>query len=409
MSRKRWIAVLLLIAVVSAVGVVWLYRAVGVSAASEPKDVITVQRIDFPLIVNAPGLVEAAKSVSIGPPQIRREHRFKLARMVEEGTQVSEGDFLVEFDGSDISRRLRDETANFQRVQEEYQKKRSDSDIVLRELKLTLEQSKAELDKLENKLSQQAELASAIEIAETKLRREAARTKVQLLEKKVGYATESQRLDLQISRSNEAHYRNHMDTLLDAMDALTVSAPVSGVVIYKRDWNNEPRQVGSYVFMLDTVMEIPDLSTLRAKVLVDEVDAGKVKAGQTAQVMVDAVQGKIFAGKVSYVSAILKQAAYDRPQKVVETFVDFDAAGVSQVRPGMSTRALIQVGSYEKAIVIPLTSIQERDGRSFVQVWQAQKKAFEWREIQLASNDGVSAVVKAGLEANEQIRSKPKA
>jgi hypothetical protein len=161
--------------------------------------------------------------------------------------------------------------------------------------------------------------------------------------------------------------------------------------------------------MLDAVMEIPDLSTLRAKVLVDEVDAGKVKAGQTAQVMVDAVQGKIFAGKVSYVSAILKQAAYDRPQKVVQTFVDFDAAGVSQVRPGMSTRALIQVGSYEKAIVIPLTSIQERDGRSFVQVWQAQKKAFEWREIQLASNDGVSAVVKAGLEANEQIRSKPKA
>ena len=65
-------------------------------------------------------------------------------------------------------------------------------------------------------------------------------------------------------------------------------------------------------------MEIPDLSTLRAKVLVDEVDAGKVKVGQDAQVMVDAVQGRVFAGKVSYISAILKQAAYDRPQKVVE-------------------------------------------------------------------------------------------
>jgi HlyD family secretion protein len=409
MSRKQWVGALILIAAISAAGAAWLDHLGNVSAASEPKDVITVQRIDFPLIVNAPGIVEAAKNVSIGPPQVRREHRFKLARIVEEGTHVSEGDFLVEFDGSDISRRLRDETANFQRVQEEYQKKRSDSDIVLRELKLNLEQAKVDLEKLENKLSQQVELASAIEIAETKLRREAARTKVELLEKKVGYATESQRLDLQISRSNEGHYRSHMDTLLDAMDALTVTAPVSGVVIYKRDWNNEPRQVGSYVFMLDTVMEIPDLSTLRAKVLVDEVDAGKVKPGQAAQVTVDAVQGKVFAGKVSYVSAILKQAAYDRPQKVVESFVDFDAAGVSQVRPGMSTRALVQVGSYEKAIVIPLTSIQERDGRSFVQVWQPQKKEFEWREIQLASNDGISAVVKDGLEANEQIRSKPKA
>lgn len=408
MSHKKWIALLIPFAAVSAGTMIWLSKAGGASAAAEPKDVITVQRIDFPLVVNAPGLVEAAKNVSIGPPQIQREHRFKLARMVEEGTHVSEGDFLVEFDGSDISRRLRDETANFQRVQEEYQKKRSDSDIVLRELKLTLEQAKADLEKLENKLSQQVELASAIEIAETKLRREAARKKVEFLEKKVGYATESQRLDLQISRSNEGHYRNHMTTLLDAMDALTVSAPVSGVVIYKRDWNNEPRQVGSFVWMLDTVMEIPDLTTLRAKVLVDEVDAGKVKTGQTAQVTVDAVQGKIFAGKVSYVSAILKQAAYDRPQKIVECFVDFDAAGVAQVRPGMSTRALIQVGKYDKAIVIPLTSIQERDGRSFVQVWQTAKKEFDWREIQLASNDGVSAVVKAGLEANEQIRSKPK-
>ena len=75
----------------------------------------------------------------------------------------------------------------------------------------------------------------------------------------------------------------------------------------------------------------------------------------------------------------------------------------------MSTRALIQVGSYEQAIVIPLASIQERDGRSFVQVWQAQKKAFEWREIQLATNDGRLRGCQAGLEANEKIRSKPKA
>ena len=29
----------------------------------------------------------------------------KIARMVEEGKNVSEGDFLVEFDGSEISRR----------------------------------------------------------------------------------------------------------------------------------------------------------------------------------------------------------------------------------------------------------------------------------------------------------------
>jgi multidrug efflux pump subunit AcrA (membrane-fusion protein) len=74
----------------------------------------------------------------------------------------------------------------------------------------------------------------------------------------------------------------------------------------------------------------------------------------------------------------------------------------------MSARSQIQVGSYPQAIVIPLTSIVEKEGRSFVQVWQPQDKSFEMREVQLLMNDEVSAVVGAGLQLNEKIRPKPK-
>ena len=35
-------------------------------------------------------------------------------------------------------------------------------------------------------------------------------------------------------------------------------------------------------------------------------------------------------------------------------------------------------------------------------------KSFEWREIQLRTNDGLTAVVESGLNANEKIRAKPK-
>jgi HlyD family secretion protein len=329
-------------------------------------------------------------------------------RIVDEGKEVSEGDFLMEFDGSDISRRLREETGNYQRVQEEYQKKRSDFDIQLRDLKLQLDQAKADYEKLENKLNAQAELESAIVIAETQIQRDTAKQKVVLLEKKVQYLSESGRLDLQISNSNQRHYKKHMDDLLDAMDALNVTAPVTGVVIYKRDWNNEPRQVGSNIFVLDTVIELPDLSTLRAKVMVDEIDAGKVKVGQDAMITVDAIQGKVFNGRVVYLSTILKQASYDRPQKIAEALVEIRESDLKGLRPGMSTRAQVQVGRYPQVIVIPLASIQERVGRSFVQVWKAEKKDYEWREIQLLANDGISAVVSSGLEANEKIRSKPK-
>ena len=405
--RKKIISLVLVLIIVA--GAYWLYRSRNVSADISDKDLITAQRVDFPLIISATGTLEATRSVSISPPKIRSERRFKLMRMVDEGTAVSEGDFLLEFDTSDISTRLRDETANFQRVQEERQKKRSDSDIQLKNLKLSLEQAKTNLEKLEVKMSSQVDLVSGIEIEQTRIQRDAAKVTVEFLEKKVKYKTESGQLDLQISRSNERHYRTRMDDLMDAMDSYTVRAPVAGVVIYKRDWNNEATQIGSNVFAMNTVMEIPDLSSIRARIQIDELDSGKVKIGQDANITVDAVQGRTFNGKVVSIGTILKQATFDRPQKVNDAYVEIKDADMKQLRPGMNLKAQIQVGQYSGVVVIPLSSIQERDGRSFVQVWRPAAKAFEWREIQLRTNDGLTAVVDSGLDANEKIRVRPKA
>ena len=143
------------------------------------------------------------------------------------------------------------------------------------------------------------------------------------------------------------------------------------------------------------------------KIWVDEVDAGKVKIGQDVVIQIEALKGKTFNGKITSMSSILRQATYDRPQKVAEAIVEIQDADYDLMRPGMSARVRILVGNYQQAIVIPLTSIQEREGRSFVQVWHSEEKEWEWREIELLINDGIAAVVKSGLDQSEKIRSKP--
>ncbi len=401
-------AVIALGVAVAAVGAVWLYRSTNNATPLDEQEVLTIERVDYPLLVTAAGSLDAPRSVAVGPPTIRNEYRYKLARIVDEGKYVSEGDFLMEFDGSDVSRRLRQETSNFQRVQEEYQKKRSDFDIRIRELRLQLDQAQADLEKLETKLDQQVELESAIAIEETRIRLSAARKRVAFMTQKIEHATKGGRLDLQISRSNEKHYKDRMDALLDAMDDLTVTAPVSGVVIYKRDWNNEPKQVGSNVYLLETVLDIPDLSMLQVRVYVDEVDVSKIHVGQEARVIVDAVKGRVFAGKVAATGAILKQVQYDIAQKVAENLIELEGANVEMLRPGMNARVQIKVGSYPDAIVVPFSSIEEREGRSFVQVWNATKDRFDWREIQIMRHDGQSAVVSEGLAVQERIRLAPR-
>jgi HlyD family secretion protein len=406
---KKFIAISAAVVILAAAGI-WFYSSSTASVRVNEKDLVPVVKVDYPQIISSSGLLEAKSSVQVGCPTVGNERRFKIVRVVPEGTQVAEGDFLMEFDSSDFATRLRSAQTSFQRQQEQYQQRRSSRDNQVRDNKLSLEQARADLDKLNAKLEQQAELESALTIAITKIQRDMQQTRVNMLERKVQLQDESSRLDLQIARSNESHYKSQMENLLDTMDSLVVRAPVGGVVIYRRDFNQEPyAEVGKDVNPMNPVLEIPDLSTMRVKVLVDEIDAGKVKVGQKSRIIVPALQGMAFDGKVIELSAILKQASYDRAAKIAEARVELDTGqDLSLLRPGMSANVQIQVGVIQGAIVIPLASIQERNGGSFVQVLTPDKKGFEWRAIELETNDDLSAVVKTGLDVNEMIRSKPK-
>lgn len=407
MKPKKLIILLAAIVIIAGLGF-WMRHSRNVSANVSEKDLLMVQRVDFPLLVNATGVLEANQSVSMGPPRMaRRQGQFRLMRVVDEGTEVSEGDFLMEFDTSSISNNLLNETANFQSTQEQRQQQRGSGDIQLKNLRLQLEKAKSDLEKNEEQLNAQADLLSGIEVERMRIQRDAKKFEVEMLEKRLGYMMESDQLSLQSLRNQEKVRRGRMDDLMDAMDLYTVRAPVSGVVIYKRDWNNQAKEVGSNVAMQEVVMEIPDLSTMRAKIQVDELDSGKIKLGQDVSITVDAVQGRSFAGKVTNIGTILKQASFDRPQKVMEIFVDLTNLDVKTLRPGMSLRAQIRVGEYPQAVVIPMTSIEGRDGRSFVQVFNAQTKKADWREVRLRTNDGQTAVVESGVDAGEKIRTRP--
>jgi multidrug efflux pump subunit AcrA (membrane-fusion protein) len=81
---------------------------------------------------------------------------------------------------------------------------------------------------------------------------------------------------------------------------------------------------------------------------------------------------------------------------------------LKELRPGMTAKAQIRVGQYNQVMVIPLSGIQEISGRSFVQMWNGEKKDWDWREIELTTSDSTAAVIKSGLQASDKIRAKPK-
>jgi len=106
-------------------------------------------------------------------------------------------------------------------------------------------------------------------------------------------------LDFAVSQLDEAKIRLGYTKLI---------APFDGVILSR---SMEP---GEVITQTREVMSMADLKKVQLKIFVRETDIAKVKQGQRAEVKVDSQPGRVYEGKVSYIS----QTAEFTP-KIIQT------------------------------------------------------------------------------------------
>lgn len=369
------------------------------------EDWITLRKEDLTFGVSGSGQLQAAQAVEIRPPTLRDSYRFKIASMVEEGKQVKKGEPILDFDKTEISKRLTDENANLAKVKEEREKTQASLEVQRRDLELQVEEAKVGKEKAVNKLTEAREFESNLKLKTAEYEAEYATRKVEMLEKKLGATNRHAELQLKILNDRIAFYANRVKLANDALEALSIKAPISGVVIYKPNWNNEKKQVGSDCFTMETIMTLPDLNTLLVEGQVAEVDAGKVHLGQKVSVTLDAIPERTFEGKVTEVSTIFTEASFDRPVKVLQIKAKLESLDLKRMRPGMAARLELIVDRLRNVLAVPLSVIEVENGQSFVKVKKGDQT--ERRLVQLGKNNGIVAVVNSGLTEGEQVAGKP--
>ncbi len=377
----------------------------GNTQGRSEEDWITLRKEDLTFGVSGSGQLQAAQAVEIRPPTLRDSYRFKIASMVEEGKQVKKGEPILDFDKTEISKRLTDENANLAKVKEEREKTQASLEVQRKDLELQVEEAKVEKEKAVNKLTEAREFESNLKLKTAEYEAEYTTRKVDMLEKKLGAVNRHAELQLKILSDRIDFYANRVKLANDALDALSIKAPTAGVVIYKPNWNNEKKQVGSDCFMMETIMTLPDLNTLLVEGQVAEVDAGKVHVGQRVSVTLDAIPEKTFEGKVTEVSTIFTEASFDRPVKVLQIKAKLESLDLKRMRPGMVTRLELIVDRMRNVLAVPLSVIEVENGQSFVKVKKGDTT--ERRLVQLGKNNGIVAVVTSGLTEGEQVAGKP--
>ncbi len=145
----------------------------------------------------------------------------------------------------------------------------------------------------------------------------------------------------------------------DDLRKTTIYAPISGRVI---DLNAEQGEVvvsGTMNNPASVIATLADLSEVLAVVDVDETEIVHVAVGQDAELEVDAMPDRTFAGRVVEVGS----SGFSRPDQPDVTFFEVKVLfedPAAALKPGMSVRASIVTAVHELALVVPIQAVVER-------------------------------------------------
>ena len=353
--------------------------------------------------VDATGILRATSVQNFGaPPEFGGYWRFQIVSIVPEGKSVKKGDLLVSFDAQKIKDDLQHFENELDQANKELEKTKVQIDLESQELTAKLAESENKYEKF--KLKQEgitADIKSAREIETDKLALEQSRREVEAFRDRIQWHKKSSEATYKIIASKKAWAQNKVSEIKRGIESFQVKSDRDGIAVYKLKWNGERFQVGENCWSGLSLIEIPDLNTILVEAFVSEVDIGKVKLGQRADVTIDAFPGKFYAGRVTNIGTLVRSKAWDIPNKILEVRIALDNLDTAIMRPAMSVKVKVETGMIADVIAVPLKAVRTTAEGSLVKV----KTDSDWREqgVKLGESNGVDVAILDGLKLGDRI------
>jgi len=287
------------------------------------------------------------------------------SRHVEYGERVKTGQRLLELDPTDIEIRFRRARSELAQAEEKLEKLENwERGKEMQAARRAVRQAEAELARARKELEDnvylhqrgivpERELASARRAAEdARVRLEVAREDVTETARQAGP------VQLESARAELANARSEYESTKQKLEQATVVAPVDGIVLSPLEKQAEKPvsiEPGSRISAGAPLLVIGDMNSLEVEGNIDELDIHKVRAGQTAQVRIGALDGPGFAGKITHVSSQARESDNRGLPgfRLVARVEDLTAADLQQVRIGMSAVVTVLTRQDAGALVVP--------------------------------------------------------
>ncbi|MDP2806270.1 MAG: efflux RND transporter periplasmic adaptor subunit [Gallionellaceae bacterium] len=171
---------------------------------------------------------------------------------------------------------------------------------------------------------------------------------------------------------------------------IVFTAPVSGVVLEKKAVQGMRFMPGEALF------QIADLSTLWLIADINEQDISQIKIGSQAQITVDALGGRVFDGKVSFIYPTLNSATRSGQIRIELN----NSKGA--LKPAMFANVQIAHNASSKVLTVANSAVIDSGTKQIVLVRLAEGR-FEPRVVSLGKRSDSYIEVLAGIIEGEQV------
>jgi multidrug efflux pump subunit AcrA (membrane-fusion protein) len=358
----------------------------------------------FELVLNIKGEVQGKNAILINlPDELKnrdlRIYGLKIKDMVDEGTEVKQGDWIATLDGATITEQIQSNQQELTRRLAELNDAKIDSAIQLTKLREELEEFSYDLDYKKLELEQAKYESPAYQ---RKKQVEFNNTIRQMEKKKRDYELQRLNLKSRTRRIEERYDRYSLrDSLLkDGLKACRVTAPKEGMVMYAKLWGGRKLRVGDEINpWMPTIATLPDMSVLVSETYVQEIDITKITEGDSVNIYIDALPDKNYSGVISKIANIGQELpGFDT--KVFKVLIDMKE-NVSEIKPSMTTDNRIILESFGNVIAIPRNCLFAVNGETFVYA-KEDSKVVKKRVVSGVENEE-QVVIHSGLKEKDKI------
>jgi HlyD family secretion protein len=364
-------------------------------------DTCLAKKGTFQIDVVENGELFATQNLDISAPAMSwRFGTLKITKIVEDGTEVSQGDTVIHFDETEVQKAIIDAEAELEIAKAELKKKRAEQESKIYDLEAELK--KAEIShKISEIEFEQSSFEAEVTRKTIELNLEKAKISLSKAREEIENQKKIHKEELYQSKLNIEQLETRLEDAHKTLTKLTVISPGNGIAILKTNWSTGNKwQMGDETWSGSQLISLPDLREIKVEAEINEVDISKIKMDQKVEIRLDAFSDTIMTGDVIFVATLAQQK--DRRSKIKVFPVEILIDGTSKkLMPGMTVSCRILVDTIEDMLFIPLEALFNKENKEIVYIKNGGSYKVKEVETGLANNDYI--IIEDGLEEGDEL------